>query len=244
MRAHYGYHYPRSNETVKEVQKSMKQFENYFPKNVFEKTTNYYAIAKKKSKTNSKSYINFLKNNKLCFKETNETNLFEKNIDKTFLVKEKINIFRVRNFLKKEIRKNKKINLKLKKKFDYKKSENYDFIIYATYDENNSNIQTYRKKIKKMKYELVEKILIKMPEIFKKKSIVVLDGYFVCVDPYLGTNLHLLSDVKNSKIEVQYNKSPNFKSHLKKYLNDYLIKEKEFRTFQNLLKIQRNIYQY
>ena len=36
MRFHYGYHYPRSNETVKEVQKSMKQFENYFPKNVFE----------------------------------------------------------------------------------------------------------------------------------------------------------------------------------------------------------------
>ena len=238
MRAHYGYHYPRSNETVKEVQKSMKQFEDYFPKNVFEKTTNYYAIAKKKSKTNSKSYINFLKNNKLYFKEINETNLFEKkNIDKTFLVKEKIiNIFKARNFLKEKIRKNKKINLKLKKKFDYKKSENYDFVIYATYDENNSNIQTYRKKIKKMKYELVEKILIKMPEIFKKKSIVVLDGYFVCVDPYLGTNLHLLSDVKNSKIEVQYNKSPNFKSHFKKYLNDYLIKQKRISNFSKFIE--------
>ena len=99
---------------------------------MFLKTTNYYAIAKKKSKTNSKSYINFLKNNKLYFKEINETNLFEKkNIDKTFLVKEKIiNIFKARNFLKEKIRKNKKINFKLKKKFDYKKSENYDFYGY------------------------------------------------------------------------------------------------------------------
>ena len=88
-----------------------------------------------------------------------------------------------------------------------------------------------------MKYELVEKILIKMPEIFKKRDYVVLDGYFVCVDPYLGTNLHLLSDVKNSKIEVQYSKSPNFKSHFKKYLNDYLIKQKKnFELFKNLLK--------
>ena len=113
-----------------------------------------------------------MKNNKLYFKEINETNLFEKkNIDKTFFSKKKKLLISLKQeiFLKEKIRKNKKNNLKLKKKFDYKKSENYDFIIYATYDENNSNIQTYRKKIKKMKYELVEKILIKMPEIFKKK---------------------------------------------------------------------------
>ena len=64
----------------------------------------------------------------------------------------------------------------------------------------------------------------------------MLDGYFVCVDPYLGTNLHLLSDVKNSKIEVQYKKSPNFKSHFKKYLNDYLIKEKRISNFSKFIE--------
>ena len=48
------------------------------------------------------------------------------------------------------------------------------------------------------KFEFVEKILIK-PKKFQKKSYVVVDGNFVCVDPYVGTNYHLLSDVKNSK---------------------------------------------
>ena len=32
MRAHVGYHYPRSKETVKEVQKSTKKFKSFFQK--------------------------------------------------------------------------------------------------------------------------------------------------------------------------------------------------------------------
>ena len=61
MRAHLGYHYPRSVDTVKEVQKSTKKFESFFPKNVFEKTKNFYAIANKGTKTNTLQYLIFLK---------------------------------------------------------------------------------------------------------------------------------------------------------------------------------------
>ena len=86
------------------------------------------------------------------------------------------------------------------------KINDYDKIIYATYEQNNSNIKHLVKNIKRKRYELVEKILVKMPSIFTNTSIVILDGNFVCIDPYLGTNLHLLSDVKNSKIEIQNKK--------------------------------------
>ena len=50
-------------------------------------------------------------------------------------------------------------------------------------------------------YQLVEKILIKLPKFYANKSYVVIDGDYVCVDPFLGTKFHLLSDVKLSKIE-------------------------------------------
>ena len=237
MRAHSGYHYPRSNETVKEIQNSMKIFENFFPKNIFEKTTNYYSIAKKNSKTNSHQYVNFLKKNKLSFKQINDFKYFQKkSIDKIFKVKEKIiNIFKVRAFLKKKIKQN-RINLFLNKEFTKDRINNYDYIFYATYNENNFNIKNFSKKIKKKKFELVEKILVKMPKYFDKKSIVVLDGYFVCIDPYLGTNLHLLSDVKFSKIERQYKKFPKFKSNLKKYLNNNLIKNIRKSNFKKFIK--------
>ena len=150
MRAHSGYHYPRSNETVEEIQNSMRIFEDFFPKNIFEKTTNYYSIAKKNSKTKSHQYLNFLKKNKLFFEEVDDFEYFKKkNIDKIFKVKEKIiNIFKVRVFLKKKIKQN-KINLFLNKEFTKDKINNYDYIFYATYNENNLNIKDLTKKIKK-----------------------------------------------------------------------------------------------
>ena len=46
-------------------------------------------------------------------------------------------------------------------------------------------------------------------------SYVVVDGKFVCLDPYLGTNYHLLSDVRYSKIEVIKKTLPLFKSNKK-----------------------------
>ena len=38
----------------------------------------------------------------------------------------------------------------------------------------------------------------------------MIDGKFLCIDPYIGTNLHLLSHVKFSKIVVQNKKIYNF----------------------------------
>ncbi len=238
MRAHVGYHYPRSKETVDEVRKSTKKFESFFPKNVFEKTKNFYALANKKTKINSNQYLDFLKKNNLYYRKLKKFQFVEKkNIDSVFLVKEKIiNIFNARKYLKKKISSNKKIKLFLNTNFNKSKIDDYDKIIYATYEENNFNIKGFTKNIKKKRYELVEKILVKMPSIFSKTSIVVLDGNFVCIDPYLGTNLHLLSDVKNSKIEIQNKRFVEFNNYKKKYLSKQLVKNVKVSLFKKFVE--------
>ena len=61
-----------------------------------------------------------------------------------------------------------------------------------------------------------------------------MDGNFVCVDPYLGTKYHLLSDVKFSKIEIIKKKSLDFKSNKVKYVNNKInnnIKISNFKKF-------------
>ena len=63
----------------------------------------------------------------------------------------------------------------------------------------------------------------------------VLDGKFVCLDPYLGTNYHLLSDVKYSKLEISKGKFANFKHPNKKYLNQGIIKKKKISQFKNFI---------
>jgi len=60
FRFHSGYHYPRSQKTVNEINKSKKDFISFFGKKVFEKTENYYPVAKG-GKINFKNYKKVIK---------------------------------------------------------------------------------------------------------------------------------------------------------------------------------------
>ena len=109
-RFHLGYHYPRSKKTITEINKSKKLFTSFNGLKVFEKTVNYYLIAKK-SKTNFIKYKSFLKKNRLYNKNINIINLSQK-IDKVILSNEKIlNYFKYKKTLLQKIQKS---NLKLK----------------------------------------------------------------------------------------------------------------------------------
>ena len=234
FRFHSGYHYPRSQKTVNEINKSKDDFVSFFGKKIFEKTVNYYPVAKE-GKINFKKYEKFLKKNKLPYKKIN---LFKKvsTIENSILTNEKIlNFFKTKKFLLKNIKK-KNIKLILNKEFKKKYLVKYDKIIVATYSNNNRVLNSLGiKNLKIFKYQLVEKIVIKLPKKYKKKSFVVIDGDFVCVDPFLGTNYHLLSDVKLSKLETVISKFPRFKSYKSKFLNKGIIKNINISKFYSFI---------
>jgi hypothetical protein len=239
FRFHLGYHYPRSQKTVNEIKKSKDLFISFFGNKIFGKTYNYYSIAVN-SKLNFKAYKKFLKKNKLYFKIIK--NLFNnKLIENTVKSNEKIlNYFKIRNDILDKIKKT-TIKLKLKKQFSKKNLENYDKVIVATYANNNLILRRLGiKKLPEFKFQLVEKILVKLPAKYKKKSFVVMDGNFVCIDPYLGTNYHLLSDVKLSKLESKIGKFADFRSNKKKYLNKGIIKNIKISRFKQFIKNSSN----
>ena len=86
------------------------------------------------------------------------------------------------------------------------------------------------------RYELIEKIVIKLPKHYKNKSFVVIDGNFVCCDPYLGTNYHLLSDVYYSKIEIKKGRDYNFISKKKNFANKIPIKNLKLSNFPKFIE--------
>ena len=235
FRFHLGYHYPRSVKTLNEIKSSYKKFIKFYGTDIFGKTYNYYAIAKKDSKISYNNYIKILKKNKLPFKKIKKKFVSDK-IEGTILSKEKIiNYFKIKQKINKMIKERKNINIKLNCKINKKILDKYDRVFVATYHNNNKVLKQLKINFsKKYKFELVEKILIKLNKDFKNKSIVVVDGKFVCLDPYLGTNYHLLSDVKYSKIEINEGYFPNFKSTKSKLVNNKSItnvKKSEFKNF-------------
>ena len=234
FRFHLGYHYPRSQKTMHEINKSKDLFISYFGKKIFGKTFNYYLVANT-SKTSYKKYEQFLIKNNLYYVNKN---LFSNNkfIEKTILTKEKIlNIFNFKKIVIDKIKKS-NLNLKLKTEFNKKNLEEYDKVIIATYSNNNLLLRKLGiKKLSDYKFQLVEKILVKLPEQYSKKSYIVIDGNYVCVDPYLGTKYHLLSDVKLSKLETTIGKFPTFKNKNKKYLNKGIIKNIKISRFNKFI---------
>ena len=69
FRFHSGYHYPRSQKTVNEINKSKKDFLNFYSQKRCLKTLLIITQLQKKSKVTFKKYQNFLIKNKLFFKE-------------------------------------------------------------------------------------------------------------------------------------------------------------------------------
>jgi len=236
MRFHQGYHYPRSIETLNEVKKFNKAFIKFYGNDILGKTNNYYAVSKHKSKTSYDKFIKFLNKNKLYYKKIKNEN-FSPYVSEHILSDEKnLNYFIIKKKILKNLKKS-KINLLLNTEIKKKDLKNYDKIIIACYDQNNIVLKKLGvKPKKKYKYELVEKIIIKLPKRFKKESFMVLDGKFVSLDPYLGTNYHLLSDVKFSKIEIIRDYFPFFKSSKSKFVNKGIVKNiklSRFNKFKN-----------
>ena len=77
--------------------------------------------------------------------------------------------------------------------------------------------------------------MAKIPKKFRNLSIVILDGNFLNFDPFIGTNYHLLSVVKESKIEIIKNKFPKFKNYKKKYLKYTFINNKKNSNFKKFI---------
>lgn len=234
MRFHKGYHYPRSIKTVKEINQSNRNFEKYFKSAIYN-TKNYYGISKKNSKTSFSKYLNFLTKNKLKYLFEGKK-YFSNNIEGVIKSQEKnLNYFQAKKIIIRKIKKIKKIKVLLNTKFKKSYIKNYDQVIVCTYDQNNIILNTLGVKPKrKFKFELIEKILIKLPKKYNKKSFMVLDGKFVCVDPYLNTNYHLLSDNLNSKLEVQKSYYPKFKDKRAKFVNQppfFCLKQSNYEKF-------------
>ena len=241
QRLHSGYHYPRSINTVKNIKIAKKSFVKFFGNKLSTKTYNFYAIAKTKSKTSYQNYIKFLIKNNLPFRII-KNSFISNQVSNLIRVDEKnINYFNLKKFLKKKILENKNINLFLNKTLSSKKINNYKKIIIVTYANNNNLLKKFNiKKIKKFRYELIEKIIIQLPKRYHNKSYIILDGKFVCVDPYLGTKYHLLSDVKNSKIEIlKSNYFPRFSSKKKQFVNKGIIKNIKISNFNKFIKYSK-----
>lgn len=251
LRHHFGFHYPRSKETVEEIKIARKSFEQEYGQSLSSFFDDYYGISLVGSKTAPEGFIDFCNRLKLPYIVSfpEEKYLDRKKIGICIKTPERVYDPDVLKGL--ILRKIRAGNIKLKLNHniiggDIKDKckllkircgsrnfeEKFDFVVNATY----SNFNQFNKLMgfprKTLLYELVELLEIQLPD-DKKIGLTIMDGQFSSVLPRGEKGTFTLGHVKESVLAAvtsndldtfkmsSENTKSNKKNILKKGIEDF-----------------------
>lgn len=220
LRHHYGFHYPRSKETVEEIKTARESFEKQYGDCVSDFFEDYYGCSKINTKTTPKNFIKFCDDMGLDYeiKWPEKEYMDRTNIGVCIKTPERVyDPDILKGLIFKKIKKSEiklKFNHKIiggeisqDKKFlisicgGKKIKEEFDFIINATYSNFNNFNSWFGFSKRKLQYELVELLEIYVPDC-KKIGLTIMDGEFSSVLPRGEKGTFTLGHVKESVLKT------------------------------------------
>lgn len=213
-RHHSGHHYPRSSETIEQIQECKGMFEKMYKKAIM-KFPSYTCISRVETKTSPEEFEDVCKKYNLkckrefpdgdildrssvhsCYKTDELAYNYEilrsevlKKISKSPRVKLKVGHSITNAKLLKDGRK--EITLKYKGKV---KKETFDFVINTTYANYNTFISWLGFPLRQLEYRFKEVVVVRIPNM-KKLAITVMDGPFATIVPMSEKDMFTFGDV-------------------------------------------------
>ena len=231
-RLHRGYHYPRSSETALSSLKSETLFKKEFSEAILDKFEHYYCISKNDSLTSRNDYIDFCNKINLDFEEVNLDILNNSNISLTIKAKESLfdpNILKIICWKK---LKSKNVNIILNHSATDNIFDSYDKVIIATYANTNSLLKNFPKVVQDFQFEICEKPIVSFPSSMHGKSIVIMDGPFMCIDPFGNSNQFVLGNVVHAIHHTNIGQLPQIPTDFESILNKGIIRNPKITNFK------------
>ena len=218
-RLHRGYHYPRSIETAVSAKKGTESFIEEYPCEI-SNTKQHYVVASQKSKVNSKEYESFMDSIKLKYEKVNTPLVNKLTTENTYLVDETLfDPCKLYELCMGKLR-NSQVTIIYKTEFTSDMSSDFDYVINCTY----SNLNEVHDDGQMYQYEICEKPILKLSDKYKGIGVIIMDGPFMCIDPYSDTEYHVMGNVVEAIHETNVGKSPVVSEELRPLLNKGLIK--------------------
>ena len=231
-RVHRGYHYPRSKRTAIECKKSAEKFVKYFRSAILPvEIEHYYAISSTKSLTSSRQYLDFLDNLNLEYEIVDSlpgTALTVKVVEHLYDPQKIKSIIEDRLF-------GLGIEIKLNSQIQPNDIDEDTFTVAATY----SSVNDWAKNPQPVQFELCEKPVLKLPQQYKNKSIVIMDGPFMCIDPFGDTEYHVMGNVVHAIHHSNIGYKPEFPDEYKELLNNGIIENPPITKIEEFLESAR-----
>ncbi|MFA5856730.1 MAG: FAD-dependent oxidoreductase [Candidatus Pacearchaeota archaeon] len=251
LRHHYGFHYPRSKDTVEEIKIARESFEKEYGDSISDFFDDYYGVSTIGSKTTPVDFIKFCDDRALPYeiKYPEDKYLEKSKIGTCVKVPERVyDPDILKGMILKKIKEN-KIRLLLNsdvinglidgkiKKITYSLAgkniiEEFDFVINATYSNFNKFNKIFGFPRKTLLYEIVELLELSIPN-QPKIGLTIMDGEFSSVLPRGEKGTFTLGHVKESVLDAvttddidtfaftEANKKSNKENILKKGIEDF-----------------------
>lgn len=227
-RLHKGYHYPRSIETAQECQRGLQTFKRKYESSVVNGNIQHlYSIASEDSLVSGDEYKNFLEKVGLEYYEREPM----PNCDLTIQANEELfSPEQLTLSLHKKLYSS-GIKVYLNSEVKSLDEEKFDVAVIATYSQINQLLDEK----KEYQFEVCEKPVVRLPKIFENLSVVVMDGPFMCLDPYVN-NSHVLGNVVHAIHETNIGTKPIVSEELKPYLNKGLIRNPKITNIDKFIE--------
>ena len=232
-RLHRGYHYPRSSETIESCKTNEDSFIKYYNQSIVNgDIKHYYSIASDESLVTAQEYLTTLDDAGLPWAIVDPL----PNCDLTIEVDEKLyDPNTLRMLCEKRLYGN-GVDVKLNEKVN--KITGYKHVVYSTY----SSLNDFADKKQDYQFELCEKPVFKLPNRYKNKSIVIMDGPFMCFDPHSDTGYHLAGNVVHAIHVRHIGKKPEIPTVYKEYLNNGIIKNPKYTNVDSFIESAKKFF--
>jgi hypothetical protein len=235
-RVHRGYHYPRSPETVTGIIKSENSFKELFSKAIVNNFEHFYCISKNNSLTSSKQFIKFCTKYQLEIEKDTIDCVNKNSIDLCVRVKESVYDPIILKKISIDLLNKNSVKLHLNTKVTENMLDKFDKVIVCTYANLNELLNKFPDSQHEYQFELCEKPVVKLPKSFKNKSIVIMDGPFMCIDPLANTDFHLLCNVQHEIHQTNVGKFYEIKAEYEHLLDNGIIKNPSHTNYDKFIK--------
>tara|TARA_Y100001936_G_C16092555_1_gene687795 strand:+ start:5056 stop:6099 length:1044 start_codon:yes stop_codon:yes gene_type:complete len=241
-RVHRGYHYPRSPETVDGIISSEDSFKEMFSESILTNFEHFYCIAKENSLTTAEEFLSFCKRFNLEYEQA-ELDIIDKNkINLCLKVKESVyDPDRLRKICINKL-KEMSVNVHLESNFRLTDFENFDRVINCTYSNLNTLLEHIPSSQQEYQFELCEKPVVKLPDSFKEKSVVVMDGPFMCIDPLGNSGFHVLCNVVHEIHKTNIGKFPDIDDRYLDLVDQGIVKNPQITNFQEFISTAKEFF--
>ena len=241
-RIHRGYHYPRSDKTTQELLNSESSFVSEFSDAVMDETENFYCVSKNDSLVNADEYIDFCNRNSLEFEKSN-LNIIDKNsIQICLKVKENLYDYEKLKKICWQKLQNLGVRVNLNNKVNDEIFDQFDFVVICAYASTNALLDKFPEKQRNFQFEICEKIFLELPNEFKNKSVLIMDGPFMSIDPVGEKNIFIIGDVVNTVHERYIGKLPKFNPKFLPLLDKGILKNPPLTNKELFLKSASNFF--